>query len=54
MLQQRVCFVFKTSDQANDVRPVIGNNSYPVLDSGTLIMTILLEQWGLIPVDGDE
>lgn len=52
MLQQRVCFGFKTSDQACDVRPVIGNNSYPVPASGTLI--ILLEQWGLIPVDDDE
>lgn len=55
MLQQRVCFRFKVSDQAYDVRPVLGgNNSYPVPDSDTLLMTLLLEQRGLIPVDDDE
>lgn len=33
---------------------MLGGNSYPVPDSDPLIMTILLEQWGLIPADGDE
>lgn len=31
IFQQRVCFRFKISDQAYDVRPVLGNNSYPVI-----------------------